>query len=149
MEKVYLVLVCLAAMVSSAIAGPGFVSRDCSGTATKESITLDWSNVKNYFYTISSHARKTSSSPYYKWEYHYNSANGLYELPGNNPSVNGILYTEKSHAGTLGNYGSYFTQYHKGVYGIHYWLNLDTRRWEDRRAMVSSCNLGSIGYNNW
>lgn len=102
MRNTFLVLAGLL-VTSSVFAGPGYVSRDCSGAATKESMTLDWANVKNYFYTVSYHIRKTSSSPYYRWEPHYNSANGLYELPGSNPSVNRVLYTEKSHAGTLSN----------------------------------------------
>lgn len=120
-------------LVSTSIAGPGYVSRDCPGAGTKESITVDWSFDGEWFYTQSWHLRKQSGSPPYKWEKH--------------TSGNSWQHTWRSYAGQVGNWLKNY--YYSGVYGVHYWYNTQARRVESRRKFVTSCNLSTWGYNNW
>lgn len=131
MKSLYTFL--LLVISASTYAGPGYVSRDCPSAGAKESITVDWSYSGEWFYTQSYHLRKTSSSPYYKWEKH--SSGSSWE------------HTWRSYAGQVGNWLSNY--YYSGVYGIHYWYNLKTGSVEIRRKFVTSCNLNDWGFNNW
>lgn len=118
---------------SAALAAPGYVSRDCPIAGSKESITVDWSFDGEWLYTLSYHIRKKGSPPYYYWERH--------------TSGRTWKHTWRSYAGQVGSWLKNY--YYSGVYGFHYWYNIQTRRVERRSKFVRTCNLGSWGYNNW
>jgi len=112
---------------------PGYISRSCSNLNMKESITVVWGG-SEYIYTRSYQAKKTSYSPYYRWE--RNDSN----------SGNQLIDTWRSYAG---GYKSNFNDYYPNVAGYHWWWNPKTQQIERRDAMVTNCNLSTWGWNNW
>lgn len=133
-KMMYVILFLLSScFLSVANAGPGYVSRDCPGAGTKESITVDWTGGGEWFYTLSYHVRKQSASPGWRWERH--TSGSTWEN------------TWRSYAGQYGNWLKNY--YYSGVYGVHYWYNQQAKRTESRRKFVTSCNLGTWGFNNW
>lgn len=131
-RSIYIAFISLI-LFGTSIAGPGYVSRDCPYAGAKESITLDWSFTRNWFFTVSYIRKKRSGWFYgYRWERH---------------TSGGWEHTWRSYAGQFGRLlGNY---YYSGVYGYHYWYNAKARRYERRRKYVTSCNGESWGYNNW
>ncbi len=135
MKKIkWVTIICLTWLFvnTSALAGPGYVSRDCPAAGAKESITVDWTGGGEWFKTISYHLRKRGGGRY---EREPHSSGRWWE------------HTWRSYAGQVGNWLKNY--YYSGVYGIHYWYNTKARRVETRRKFVTSCNLGTWGFNNW
>lgn len=113
----------------------GYLSRDCPQAGAKESFTMSWLDPE-WLFTYSVLLKKTSTSPYYTydvrksgntWEKTWRSGAGIHPYsPGN------------------------MSDYWAGVYGIHYYYNLDTKQVEERRRYVSkSCDILNWGVNNW
>ncbi|MCU7905992.1 MAG: hypothetical protein KZQ76_09050 [Candidatus Thiodiazotropha sp. (ex Epidulcina cf. delphinae)] len=132
MNKISLIGVLSLIMVSISYAGsgPSWISRDCPGAGAKESITWDFWN-PGYMYTQSHHVRKKNTPPYYEWEKHVSN------------SDNRLIYTRHSYAGQVGNWIKNY--YYSGVYGLHWWYNLEARRMESNRKFVTNCNFTT----NW
>ena len=132
MQRVYkTILVILVSVISSQAYSIGYVSRDCPAAGAKESISMDWSQRGEMFYTESMQLAKRGAGRY-EW---VKFTSGGWQL------------TWRSYAGQVLNYISNY--YYSGVYGYHYRYNRITRRNEQRSQYVTSCNLLTWGVNNW
>ena len=113
----------------------GYVSRDCPQVGAKESFTMSWFD-SQWIYTFSVLLKKKSTSPYYSrdvrnsgssWEKKMRSAAGIHPLSSDSMS-----------------------DYWAGVYGVHYWFNLDTMQSERRiKYIAQSCDMLNWGVDNW
>jgi hypothetical protein len=135
MKKLMLII----AFCSIAYATPGYISRSCGPDSgfIKESITVNYTGYE-YLYTRSYQAKRTSYSPYYRWERHDSNAG------------NRLLNGWRSYAGQVLSWSQWYNNdYYLNVYGFHWWYNKETRRIERRQEGVTNCNLGTWGINNW
>jgi hypothetical protein len=104
----------------------GYVSRDCPQLGTKESITAAWFD-SQWMYTFSVSLKKKKDSPYYSYDVRNSGSNWEKDW--------------RSHAGILLGFGGDMSDYWAGVYGVHYWFNLDNMQSERRVKCL-------VPYNN-
>lgn len=125
----------------SAALGPGYVSRDCPAFGAKESITLDWSEKKHWFKTISMHAFPLVNGDNTKvsWFPYFSDSPSQYRA--------GWDFTKKAYAGSVLNYP--VNNSYSRVVGYHYWFNPNGRRIEVRTSDVMGCNLTAWGTGDW
>jgi len=120
--------------------GPGYVSRDCPLGGAKESITLDWNKIPNWFQTYSMHAFPVNGdNSRISWIQHRSDPK-----PG---ARGGWDETWHSYAGSNRRWN--VNDFYSRVVGYHYWFNLNTRRIETRTTDVQNCNLSVWGLGNW
>lgn len=134
MKKILFSIILLGMLSSQSSYALGYVSRDCPGVGSKESFTMSWFD-SEWLYTYSVLFKKVGSSGVsYDWR----------------KSGTSWEYKMRSAAGIFFGYGGDMSDYWAGVYGIHYWYNLDNQQVESRRRYVSqNCDLLNWGVNNW
>ncbi len=135
MKKIMMMLLFLSVFTVQNSFALGYVSRDCPGAHAKESFTMSWFNPQWLFtYSVLLKKQGQSGMTYdvfrsgAGWEKKMRSNAGIH--PWN------LSYS--------------MSDYWAGVYGIHYWYNLDSQQVESRRRFINnSCDLLNWGVNNW
>lgn len=144
--KNVLILTILTLAFSNAYA-LGYVSRDCPQVGSKESFTMSWLD-SQWLYTFSVALKKKNSSPYYTYDVRNSGATWKKETR----SAADIIFKYSGDGDNWYDPESWanMSDYWAGVYGVHYWFNLDAMQSERRvKYIAQSCDMLTWGVDNW